>query len=80
MATKQLADRVTELEILVTHLQRELAELNQVATDQQRQIDALGRQVTRLLVGNSTTVDAAAEIASDGGSATDDAETEDWNE
>ncbi|HTI49709.1 MAG TPA: SlyX family protein [Planctomycetaceae bacterium] len=43
-----LPDRVVELELLVTHLQRDLDTLNGVLLDQQKQLDALGRLVARL--------------------------------
>ncbi len=36
-----LANRVTELEILILHMQRELAELNGVVLEQRRELDRL---------------------------------------
>lgn len=44
----QLTDRVTELEILTTHLQREIAELNGVILEQQQMLEKLSLVVSRL--------------------------------
>lgn len=41
-------DRLEALEIRVAHQDRQLAELNQVITDQWRKIDALERQIALL--------------------------------
>lgn len=46
--TPTLPDRVVELELLVTHLQRDLEALNGALVDQQKQIDALERVIARL--------------------------------
>jgi len=43
-----LADRVLELEMLVTHLQRDLETLNSVVLDQQKQLDALRQLISKL--------------------------------
>jgi SlyX protein len=43
-----LADRVVELENLVTHLERDLDTLNEVLLSQQKQLDTLGKLVARL--------------------------------
>jgi SlyX protein len=40
--------RLTELEILVTHLQRELADMHSVLLEQQKQLDQLHRVLARL--------------------------------
>lgn len=42
------ADRIVELEMLVTHLQQDLAILNDIVIDQQKQLDALARQLSKL--------------------------------
>lgn len=39
------AERLTNLELLFTHLERQLAELNQVVLDQSKQIELLQRQI-----------------------------------
>lgn len=46
--SKPLEDRVVELELLVTHLERDLGTLNAVLSDQQNVIDVLKRSITRL--------------------------------
>ncbi|MEX2114877.1 MAG: SlyX family protein [Pirellulales bacterium] len=46
--THQLHARVVELEVLFTHLQRTLADLDQVALAQQKQIAKLERAVASL--------------------------------
>jgi SlyX protein len=43
-----LADRVVELELLVTHLQHDLDTLNGVLLDQRKELDTLGKLVARL--------------------------------
>ena len=43
-----LTERVTELEILTTHLQREITELNGVILEQQQMLEKLGLIVSRL--------------------------------
>lgn len=43
-----LEERLVELELLVTHLERELGTLNSVLLDQQKEIDVLKRLVSRL--------------------------------
>lgn len=44
----KLTDRVTELELLLTHMQRTIHDLDQVALDQQKQIDKLSLQLARI--------------------------------
>jgi uncharacterized coiled-coil protein SlyX len=44
----RLLDRVVELEVLLTHLQRTLVDLDQVVLSQQKQIEGLERTVARL--------------------------------
>ena len=46
--SKPIEDRVVELELLVTHLERDLATLNSVLTEQRQEIDALKRLIGRL--------------------------------
>lgn len=46
--SRPLEERVVELELLVTHLERDLGALNAVLTDQQKEIDVLKRLITRL--------------------------------
>jgi len=46
--SKPVEDRVVELELLVTHLERDLGTLNSVLTDQQQEIDVLKRLISRL--------------------------------
>lgn len=48
-AHRKLIGRVTELESLFTHLQQTIKDLNQVVLDQQRQLDATERQLSRIL-------------------------------
>lgn len=43
-ADQSLAARITELESLLTHLQRTIHDLDQVVIEQQRQITALDRK------------------------------------
>jgi uncharacterized coiled-coil protein SlyX len=49
----RLAVRLAELEMLFTHLQRTVGELDQVVLAQQRQIDVLERRLAAL--GNAVT-------------------------
>jgi SlyX protein len=42
------SDRIVELELLVTHLQRDLDTLNEVLLGQQKQLDTLGKLLARL--------------------------------
>jgi len=42
------AEQVVELQLLVTHLQRDMETLNQVVLEQQRQLDHLRMLVTRI--------------------------------
>ncbi len=44
------ADRVTNLEILLTHLQEDFRQLDSAVLDQQQQIDALSKTISRLEV------------------------------
>ena len=46
--SKPIEERVVELELLVTHLERDLGTLNTVLTDQQQEIDVLKRLISRL--------------------------------
>ncbi len=46
--TRSPEDRLVDLEIRYTHLERQLAELNQVVVDQQRTIDGLLKQMGAL--------------------------------
>jgi uncharacterized coiled-coil protein SlyX len=49
MATPQTPeDRIIALELLVTHLERELGSLNAVLLEQQKEIESLGRLISRL--------------------------------
>lgn len=45
---KMFADRITELEILLTHMQEDFQKLNAVVLDQQREIEALTKNLDRL--------------------------------
>ncbi len=47
-ADPTLANRVTELEILVMHMQADFQKINSVVLDQQREIDALTKSLDRL--------------------------------
>jgi uncharacterized coiled-coil protein SlyX len=42
------ADRLTNLELLFTHLERQVAELNQVVLNQAEQIEQLKQQIRAL--------------------------------
>jgi len=46
--TPSLSDRVVELELLVTHLARDLSELNGVVIEQQKRIEELNGLLLRL--------------------------------
>jgi uncharacterized coiled-coil protein SlyX len=46
--SKSVEERVVELELLVTHLERDLGTLNSVLTEQRQEIDALKRLIGRL--------------------------------
>lgn len=46
--SKPVEERVVELELLVTHLERDLGALNSVLSAQQREIDSLKRLISRL--------------------------------
>lgn len=62
-AVTEVADRVTELEILFTEQQRLLQELSDVVYRQQQQIDLLGSEVALLkkkLAADPGLVDASA--------------------
>jgi uncharacterized coiled-coil protein SlyX len=41
-------ERLVALELLVTHLERDLGALNSALLDQQKQIDSLKRKISRL--------------------------------
>ncbi len=47
-ASKPLEERVVELELLVTHLERDLGTLNSVLSEQRKEIDALKRLLSQL--------------------------------
>lgn len=47
--TNSLAERVTKLEELFTHLQRTLLDLNEVVIDCHRRVDLLDAKVSRLV-------------------------------
>jgi uncharacterized coiled-coil protein SlyX len=47
--SQPLIERVTELEMLFTHLQRSVQDLDKVILDQQKQLNALRGQLSRLL-------------------------------
>jgi len=47
-ADENLAARVTELEILLTHMQAEFQQLNSAVLDQQQQLDAINKQLDLL--------------------------------
>jgi uncharacterized coiled-coil protein SlyX len=49
MQPPDLATRVTELEILLTHFQRELGDLNALIREQQRTIDSMKRQLAQFI-------------------------------
>jgi len=46
-STPQLSDRITALEELFTHLQRTVADLDQVIIEQQKTIDVLRLEIER---------------------------------
>jgi SlyX protein len=46
--TRDSETRITELELLVTHLQRDLEALNSVVLEQQKQLDRLGKSLDKL--------------------------------
>jgi len=43
----QRGDRLTDLELLFMHLERQVAELNQIVLDQGRQVERLRRELRR---------------------------------
>lgn len=51
--------RVTELEMLFTHLQRTVQDLDKVILDQQKQIDGLRGELSRIM----TTLDQFSELS-----------------
>jgi len=53
--------RLTNLELLFTHLERQVAELHAVALDQQRQIELLQKQLRRLEAEQENAGDEAQE-------------------
>ena len=57
----RLSQRVTDLEMLFTHLQRSVQDLDKVILDQQKQIDALRAQIGRLLLQLEQFAEPAAE-------------------
>lgn len=56
---KESEDRIVQLQLLVTHLEHELATMNSVILGQQKEIDALKRTLARL-------DDRVARMADDG--------------
>ena len=61
----RLATRVTELEVLLTHMQRTLHDLDSVALDQQRQLDKLAQQLARMTLDmNSMQTGGGGEVRS----------------
>ena len=48
MSESALTDRIVALELLVTHLERDLATLNSALLDQQKEIGTLKRTIERL--------------------------------
>lgn len=46
--SKSIEERVVELELLVTHLERDLGTLNSVLAEQRQEIDVLKRLIGRL--------------------------------
>ena len=53
--------RLTNMELLFTHLERQVAELNAVVLNQQRQIELIEKQVRRLRAGMAGAGDAPDE-------------------
>jgi uncharacterized coiled-coil protein SlyX len=60
----KLTDRVTELELLLTHMQRTIHDLDQVALDQQKQIDKLSSQLSRITLDVGRLQTAGDEVRS----------------
>ena len=60
----RLTQRVTELEVLLTHMQRTLHDLDQVVIDQQKQIDKLAQQLARQTLDISRLQSASDEVRS----------------
>jgi uncharacterized coiled-coil protein SlyX len=60
-AADRLADRVTELEALFMHLQRSVHDLDKVILDQQKQLDGLRGQLSRLMLQLDLLADAGVE-------------------
>jgi uncharacterized coiled-coil protein SlyX len=56
--TEHLFRRVTELEVLFTHLQRTVQDLDKAILDQQKQIDAFRNELSRIM----GTLDQLAEM------------------
>ena len=59
---EHLFRRVTELEVLFTHLQRSVQDLDKVILDQQKQIDSLRGELARIM----GTLDQLTEMTVDG--------------
>jgi uncharacterized coiled-coil protein SlyX len=57
----RLRQRVTDLEALFTHLQRSVQDLDKVILDQQRQLDAVRGQMSRLMLQLEQFTDLAYE-------------------
>ena len=60
--TAGLCGRIETLEILVTHLERTITDLNGVILAQQKSIDALERQLGRLTTDFNTAQSAQQEV------------------
>jgi uncharacterized coiled-coil protein SlyX len=58
---ERLSQRVTELEVLFTHLQRSVHDLDKVILDQQKQLDGVRGQMSRLLLQLEQFTDLAYE-------------------
>ena len=60
----KLSERVTELEMLLTHMQRTMHDLDLVALDQQKQIAKLAQQLSRLTLDISRLQSGGNEVRS----------------
>jgi uncharacterized coiled-coil protein SlyX len=57
----RLTVRVTDLEVLFMHLQRSVQDLDKVILDQQKQLNSLRAQLSRLLLQLEQLADSGAE-------------------
>ena len=57
-----LTERVTQLEMLLTHMQRTLHDLDQVALDQQKQLDKFAQQMARIALDMNSTNSEGGEV------------------